>query len=127
VPVNEVHQPMRQVSGEIRPVIAGPILLQASRNVNSRIPFRRELDVGIRLVIAQQDVIARLPLLDQVVLERQSFLFVVDLDKFDLARVMNQRAGFDVRKPLFQKVAANTRAQVFGLPDVDDSAVSVFV
>ena len=48
---------------------------------------------GIGLVVAQQDVEARLPLLDEVVLERQRFLVVVDQDVVDVARFGDQRAG----------------------------------
>src|SRR5690348_18085980 len=53
-----------------------------------------EFDVRIGFVIAQQDVVARLPLLDEIVFERKRFLFVIDLNEVDVARIVNQSAGF---------------------------------
>ena len=95
MPVNEVHQPVRQVAGKIRTEVRRAVLAQPPRDVHARIFLRRQLDVGIGFVVAQQDVVARLPLLDQVVLERQRFFFVVDLDEIDLARLADQRPGLD--------------------------------
>ncbi len=96
VAMNEMHQPMRQVAGKIGAEIAGAVLDEPPRHVHARIFFISQLDVRKRLVVAQQDVEARLPLLDQVVLERQRFLVVVDQDVLDVARFRDQRAGFDV-------------------------------
>ena len=95
--VNEVHQPVRQVAGKVRAEVGGAVLAQAAGDVDARIMFRRQLDVRIGLVVAQQDVEARLPLLDQVVFERQRFFFVVDLDEVDVPRFVDQRAG--LRRP----------------------------
>ena len=92
--MNEVHQPVRQVPRKIRTEIRRPVLAQPTRHINPRIFLARQLDVGIRFVVAKQNVVARLPLLDQVVLERQRFLLVIDLDKVDVARLVDQRAGF---------------------------------
>jgi hypothetical protein len=86
-----------------------------------------ELDVRICLVVAQQDVVARLPLLDQVVLERQRFLLVVDLDEIDLARLADQGTGLGIGQPIVVEIAADAGPQVFRLADVDNRAVRVFV
>ncbi len=90
VAMNEVHQPVRQVAGKIRAVVSGAVLDQAARHVHARILFVGELDVRKRLVIPQQDVEARLPLLDEIVLERQRLFVVVDQDVFDVAGVGDQ-------------------------------------
>ncbi len=85
--VDEVHQAMRQVGREVRAVVSGAILAQAARHVDARVFFAGQLDVGVGLVVAQQDIEARLVLLDEVVFERQRLFFVVDQDVVDIARL----------------------------------------
>src|SRR5580658_10727435 len=77
VAMNEMHQPVREISWEIGAVIRGAVLDQAARHVYARIFFLGELDVRKRLVITQQDVEARLPLLDELVFERERLFVVV--------------------------------------------------
>ena len=128
VAMDEVHQPMRQIAREIRAVSSvEPSFFKRPRDVDARITLGRQLDVRIGLVVAQQDVVARLPLLDQVVLERQRFFFVVDLDEVDVARFVDQRAGFDVGQTVIEEIAADAGAKVLGLADVDHRPVGVFV
>ncbi len=55
VPVDEVHQPMRQISREVRAVIRGAVLDQAARHVHSRIFFVGQLDVRESLVGLRSD------------------------------------------------------------------------
>ena len=92
--VDEVHQAVRQVAGEVRAEVSRAVLAQPPRDVDARILLAGQLDVGIGLVVAQQDVEARLVLLDQVVLERQRLLLVVDQDVVDVARLA--RSGVPV-------------------------------
>ena len=128
MPMDEVDQPVRQIAGEIRAVVGGRRLCIRRRVTYTRgILFAGELDVRIGLVVAQQDVEARLPLLDEVVLERERFLLVVDQDVVDVAGFGDQRAGLDVGQPVVVEVAADAAAQVLGLADVDDRPVLVFV
>ena len=68
MPVDKVHQTVGEIAGEVRPEIGRAILLEPARDVNARILLLGQLDVGIGLVVAQQDVVLRLVLLDQVVL-----------------------------------------------------------
>ena len=127
VPVDEVHQAVRQVGREVGAEVGGAVLAQAPRDVDARVLLAGQLDVGVGLVVAQQDVEARLVLLDQVVLERQRFLLVVDQDVVDVARLGDQGAGLDVGQALVGEVAAHARAQVLGFADVDNGAVRVLV
>jgi hypothetical protein len=114
--VDEVHQAVRQVGGKVRAEIGGAVLAQAARDVHARIFFAGQLDVGVGLVVAQQDVEARLVLLDEVVFERQRFFFVVDQDVVDVAGFGDQRAGLDVGQLVFEEVAADAVAQALALP-----------
>ncbi len=125
--VDEVHQAVRQVGRKVGTEVRGAVLAQAPRDVDARILFVGQLDVGIGLVVAQQDVEARLVLLDQVVFERERFLFVVDQDVVDIARFGNQRAGLDVGQLVLGKVAADAVPQDLRLADVDHPPAGVLV
>src|SRR6202522_2640523 len=69
VAMDEMHQPVRQVAREIRAVVDGTVLDEAARHIYARILLVGELDVRESLVVPQQDVEARLPLLDEIVLD----------------------------------------------------------
>ena len=58
---------MSEVTWKIGPIITGAIFQQSSCDKDSRILLVSELDIGKSLVVAQQDIEARLVLLDQVV------------------------------------------------------------
>ena len=99
--MNEMHQPMRQIPRKIRAEIARPVLAQPPRHVHARIFFRRQFDIWISLIVPQQDVVARLPLLDQVVLKRQRLFFVIDLNEIDGPR-------FVISVPVFDSASRST-------------------
>ena len=84
VAVDEMHQPVGQVGREVGTEVAGAVLPDPPRDVDARVLLGRQLDVGVGLVVPQQDVEARLPLLDEVVLESQCLLLVIDEDVFDV-------------------------------------------
>jgi hypothetical protein len=127
MPMNEVHQPVRQVPRKIRAVIRRAILLKPSCDVDARVRLGRQFDVRVSLIVAQQNVVARLVLLDQVVFKRQRFFFVVDLNDIDMPRFTDQSPGFDVGQTVVIKIAAHAAAQVFRLADVDDGAMGVLI
>ncbi len=83
----KLHQPMRQIARKVRTEVSGAVFAQPPRHVHARIFFAGQLDVRIGLVVAQQDIEARLPLLDEIVLERQRLFLVVDQDVIDVARL----------------------------------------
>ncbi len=126
--VQQVRDAMCQIAGEVGTVVSAAVLAQAARDEDLRIAIgQRELDVGIRFVVAQQDVEARLALLDEVVFKRERFAFVVDQDVIDIYRLAHQRAGLRVGLRGRQQIRADTRAQVLRLADVDDLALGVLV
>ena len=86
-----------------------------------------ELDVGVGLVVAEEDVEAGLALLDEIVLKREGFVLVGDGDVFNVNGFAHERAGLGVRLRGREEVAANAGAQVLGLADVDDDAFGVLV
>ena len=125
--VDEMHQPVRQVGREVGTEIGGAVLAQAPRHVHTRVALAGQLDVGVGFVVAQQHVEARLVLLDQVVFERQRFLFVIHQNVVDIARFRDQAARFGISQLVFGKVAAHPMPQHLGFADVDDPAAAVLV
>src|SRR6516162_1625707 len=102
--MDEMDQPMREIPREVRAVVRGAVLLQTARDVNSREPFCGQFDVRVSLVVPKKNVIARLPLLDQVVFKREGFFFVVDLNEVDLTGFVDQRACFRVGKTVVVEI-----------------------
>ena len=96
MPVDEAHQAVGEIAGEVRPEIGRAVLLEPARDVHSRILLLGQLDVGIGLVIAQQDVVLRLVLLDQVVLKSKRFFLVTDEDVADGAGFGQQAAALGI-------------------------------
>ena len=82
---------------------------------------------GIGLVVAQENVEARLALLDEVVLKGQCLALVVDGDVFDIDSLAHERAGFRVGLGSVEKVRPHTGAQVLRLAHVDHLACGVLV
>jgi hypothetical protein len=126
--VNEVGDAPGQIAGEIRPVVRGAVAAQAAGDKDLRVAVGEgELHVGIGFVVAQQDVEAGLALLDEIIFERQGFVFVVDHDVVDIDGFAHERAGFGVGLRGFQQIGADARTEVFGFADVDHFAVGIFV
>src|SRR5580692_9611870 len=78
--VDQVHDAIGKAGRKIRAVVAAAVFAQTPGHINSGEPLAQgQLHVGISLVVAQQNVKSWLPLLDEVVLERER-LFVVGYD-----------------------------------------------
>src|SRR5215469_3442303 len=125
--VDEIDEPVSQTGGKIRSKIQAAIALQPAGDVDPRVAFaHRELNVGVSFVIAQQDVEARLLLLDQIILKRQSFLVVIDYDVIDIDRLAQQAASLGIAK-IACKIRTHTGPQVLRLAHVDDFSFGVLV
>ena len=128
IAVDQVDDAVGQVGREVRTVVSAAVLAQAARDVHPRPALaQRELYVGIGLVVAQQDVEARLALLDEIVFERQRLFVVGDDDVVDVDGLAHQRAGFGVLPAAFVEVAGHAAAQVLRLAHVDDFAFGILV
>src|SRR5207253_11354514 len=109
-------------------VIDTAILAQPPRHVYAWESLaQRQLDIGISLVIAQQQVEARFTLLDEVVLERQRLFFVVNDDVLDVSRLADQRAGLGLDLDPLHEIRTHPRPQALRLANVDDLALGVLV
>ena len=128
VPVDQVDDAIGKVGREVRTVVGVPVLAEPAGYVDPRVAFaEREFDVGVGLVVAQQDVEARLALLDEVIFKREGFLVVGDDDVVDVDRLAHERPGFGVGPAAFMEIGRYAAAKIFGLPDVDHLALGVLV
>ena len=114
--MNEVHQPMRKISGKVRAEVGAAVLFQPPGHIHPRKLLAGQLDVGIGLIISQQNVVTRFVLLDQIVFERQRLFVVVDLNKVDIAGFADQRVRLRVRQPVFVEVAADAGSKFLAFP-----------
>ncbi len=128
IAVNEIDDAVSEVRREEGAVVFRFVFLQAPGDVNARIALAHgELDVRISFVVAQEDVVARLLLLDEVVLERQRLFFVADDDVFNIDSLTEEAAGFGILVGSSDEVRTYPRAEVLGLSHVDNLAFGVLV
>ena len=102
-PVRQRHRPARQLGRQERAGVEVARLLDAARHQHPRKRLAgRQLQVRVVLVVAQQDVVLRRPLLDQVVLERERLHHRVGDDHLEAARsprAARRAAGSARRRP----------------------------
>ena len=119
--VNQMDQAVREARGEVGPEIDRAVFFETPRHVHARIFLeRRVANVGIGLVVAQQDIEFRLVLLDQIVFERERFLLVVHDDVSNVGDLAHERACLRVAPPRFQKIGLHARTQRPRLAHVED-------
>ena len=117
----------RQAGGEKGPEVERTVLDDAAGEIDAGIFFGGcEFDVGISFVVPKHDVELRVVLLDEIILEGESFAFVGDDDGFEVGNFANERAGFCVGPAGFEDVGADATAERVGFSDVDDVASGVF-
>ena len=117
--VRQPHGAPGQLGGQERARVEVAIALHRARHQHARKRFTGgQLQVGVVLVVAEQDVVARRPLLDQVVLERQRLDHRVGDDDGEAGDVVQQRVGLGAR-PVGSEVAPDPVAQAPGLADID--------
>jgi hypothetical protein len=126
--VDELDDAVGEVTGKVGSVIGRAVFAQAAGDEDLGIAIGEgEFDVGVGFVVAEQDVEARLALLDEIVFKGEGFVLVGDEDVVDVDGLAHEGAGFCVGLGSFKEVGANAGAKVVGLADVDDLAVGVFV
>jgi hypothetical protein len=125
--VDKVDQPVSEIRREVRTEVRGTIFSQPPGDVYARVLLCGQLDVGIGLVVTQEDIESRLPLFDEIVLERQCFFLVVNQNVIDVMRLGEQSAGLGIRQVVVGKVTPHAEPQALGLAYVDDSPGSVLI
>ena len=126
--VDEFDDAVGEVAGKVGAVVGGAVFAQAAGDEDfGEAIGEGEFDVGVGLVVAEQDVEARLALLDEVVFKSEGFVLVGDEDVVDVDGLAHEGAGFGVGLGGFKKVGADAGAEVLGLADVDDLALGVLI
>ena len=125
--VRQRHGAARELGRQKRPGVDVAVALDRARHQHARKRLGGgQLQVGIVLIVAQQDVVARRALLDQVVLERQRLDHRVGDDHFEAHRFIQQRVVARAH-PVGAEVRARPIAQGPGLADVERLAFCVVV
>src|SRR6202044_3363848 len=107
--------------------VSRAVLSQSPRDVYARKTLAGQLDIRVSFVVAQENVVARLPLFDEIVFERERFFFIIDVDVIDSPRLADQRSGLDVGQPVVIEITADAAAQIFGFADVQHGSMGVLV
>ena len=124
--VDQMDKPVGEAGREVRPEIRRAVFVQAARHVNARILFKSGIaDVGIGLIVAQQDVEFRHVPLDKVVFKRQRLFLVVHDDIFEVRDFADERTRLCVLPARFQEIGFDAAAQRACLADVEDFAAGV--
>ena len=125
--VRQRHRPPRQRRGHERSRVEVIVPLDAPCDQDSRkgLPGR-QLQIRIRLVVAEEDVVLRGALLDEIVLERQRLDHGVGDDDFQALRFVQERV--DARTGAVRaEVASHAVPQYAGFADVQRVAMPVVV
>jgi energy-coupling factor transporter ATP-binding protein EcfA2 len=127
VPVRQPHRAASDLGRQERAGVEVAILLDLPRHQHARERLAgRQLQVGVVLVVAQQDVVFRGPLLDEVVLERQRLHHRVGDDDLEALGLVEQRV--DARTGAVRaQVAADAVAEHPGLAHIERIAGVVVV
>ena len=125
-PVRERHGLAREGRGQERSRIEAAVALHAARDEHAgKRLVGRQLEVRIVLVVAQQDVVLRRALLDEVILERERFDDRVGDDHFQPRDFAQQRVG--LRVAAGAKIIPDAVAQRARFADVNGVATRVEV
>jgi hypothetical protein len=125
--MRERHRFPREVRRQKRAGVEAAVALDPARHQHTRKGFvHRQLQVGVVLVVAQQDVVFRRALLDQVVLERERLDDRVGDDHVKPYHLVQQRVGFRIAA-VGAEIVAHAIAERARLADVNRVAIRVEV
>ena len=115
-----------RVRVRVRTVVLRPAALPSAHHGRLRpLVVQRDREVRVRLVVAVADVVARLVLLDQRVLEQQRLHLAGHDDPLDAARGGHQRLRPREQRRRRAEVVRDALADAPRLADVQDAAVAV--
>ena len=117
--VEEVQQVFRVGDGTVRTEIGAGPAVDAPRQVYPREFLRRDDDPGIGLGVLQEDVVAGLVLLDQVVFQQQRVGLRIHDAELGVGDLGHQHAGLE-RQPLRRhEILRHPLVEVLGLPHIN--------
>ena len=120
----QVERPAHALGARVGPEVGTVPAVALAREVDAReVLVEADRDVGVRLVVAQPDVEARLVLLDERLLGEQRLGLGRDDERLDVVDLVGERARAVQRG--VAEVAGDALAQGLGLADVDHPAARV--
>ena len=124
---DEVHRLVDAARGGVRAEVAAAVVGQLARPLDAReVVGQGDLDVGVRLVVLEAHVEARLVALDEVGFQQERLADGVGQRGLDVDHLVDGR--FDAqrgRRPARLPVLAHPVAQALGLAHVEDAAAGV--
>lgn len=102
------------------------VLVFLARFEYTRKCFTGDADIRITLSVLEQDVVARLVLLDQVVLKQKCILFATNHNILDIGYVRYKLTRFG-RRDILVEVTAYTALKVLSFTHIDYSPLTVEV
>ena len=126
-PLHHVQRFSHRTDIGVRSEIARTVVDHSPRDQHTRKGLlHRDLDVRIRLVVAQRDVEPRPILLDQRRLENQRMRFGRHDNRFEIMHFAQQSTRLGTGFVILCPVAAYARPQLLRLADVQDGPIRVF-
>ena len=127
----ELTEKLQQVAGvhdaAVGTEIAGPVPDQPPRQIDFRELVRAHADPRIGLRVLQQDVVAGLVLLDQVVLQQEGVGLGVHDGELRIGDLGHQDARFRVQPFRGHEILRDPLVQVLRLPHIDDLPRGVII
>ncbi len=110
----------------VRPEVFRAVVNETPRHEDPRERLLyRDLDVRVRLVVAERDVEARPVLLDQVRLQNQRVRLGGNDDGVEVGSLAHERPRFHALEMVAAQIASYARAQPFRFPDVQHHAIRI--
>jgi hypothetical protein len=127
VAVNKIHDTVSQVGGKVWTVIKRAVLLQPACNINAGEPFlQRKFNERVRFIVTEQNVIAWLKLLDEVVLQRYGLPFVVHEDSLEVLGHVQHSLPLIISGTRVLEIAPNPVAQRLCFANINGPTRIVF-
>jgi hypothetical protein len=124
--VDEFDDAIGEIVREIGAEIERAIFREPAGDVDAGIGFEGGVaDVGVRFVVAEEDIEFGAVLLDEAVFEGEGLFFVVDDDRFQIGDLADERTGFGVERARVGEIGADAIAEDAGLADVENHAGGV--
>ena len=111
----------------IRPEIFRSVLDDVAGRMDPGEPLLADDDGRVGLVVLQLDVVPRLVLLDEAVLEKQGVHLGGHHDEPDVGDLLDEQPGLAVLVGLLAEVAGHALLEAFGLSDVEQGALCIIV
>ena len=115
--MDELRNAICEVAGEVGPVVRRAVFAQPARDKHLWISVGQgEFQVGVGLVVTQQDIEAGMALFDEIVFQCQRFMLVGYEDVIEVHGLAHQGAGFGIRLGASSRYQRTRARRLFAFP-----------